>query len=331
MRCPGAFCHHRGQLGVTGQRVDHRFGVGIEVQQPPAAGDRGGEVAEVVEHQQAADVIDGRCQGDDGAAAGKPQAAPVRAVADLLATGHGAGGQMAEDALVGERCAYRQPKGHRPRRIGSGFQGPGPDRRAFAQRRRCAFEHQAHGVVELADAGKPGGESDVAERQLRGLDQHPGGLGPLRAGQREWPGADLGLQQPLQLAGGVTEVGREAADAFAVHRAVGDQPHRPRNDVTAHVPFGRPRRRVGTASLACPESRSLSGRRGRIEPHVASERRPHRAAGPAIDPGRQHRGDEPAVEPGVLGLDRPVAAFEIVVHASSLHPPTDKTGGKATW
>ena len=140
------------------------------------------------------------------------------------------------------------------------------------------------------------------------------------AGQREWAGADLGLQEPLQLAGGVAEVGREAADAFPIHRAVGDQAHRAPDDVTAHIPFGRAGRRVGTAALAGPEARPLRRRRGRIEPNVARKRRPDGAAGPAIDPGRQHRRDEPAVEPGVLRLDRPIAAFEILVHPSTVTP-----------
>jgi len=265
-------------------------------------------------------VVGGGRQGDYGAADGKPQAASVRTVADLFATEHDAGRQVAEDPFVGERRAYRKSKAHGPRRIGSGFDGPGPVRGAFAQCRRRAFEHRTYGVVELTDAGKPGGEGDVAERQVGGLDQHAGGLRSLRAGQRQWAGADLGLQKPLQLAGGVTEASRKAADALSVHRAVGDQAHRPRDDVTANVPFRRSRRRVGTAPLTGPEPRALSGRRGRIEPNVTSKRRPHGAAGPAVNPGRQPRSDEPAVEPGVLGLDRPVAAFEIVVHASTVTP-----------
>jgi hypothetical protein len=77
---------------------------------------------------------------------------------------------------------------------------------------------------------------------------------------------------------------------------------------------------VETAALACPKPGSLSGRGRWIKPHVTGERRPHRAAGSAIDPGGQHRGDKPAVEPGVLGLDGAVAAFGIVVHASRLTP-----------
>ncbi|BBY25233.1 hypothetical protein MSTO_54380 [Mycobacterium stomatepiae] len=84
----------------------------------------------------------------------------------------------------------------------------------------------------------------------------------MRASERERSGADLGLQQPLQLPGRVPEVGGQAAHAVAVHRAVGDQAHGPRYDIAAHVPFGRTWRGVGTAALASAETRSLRGRRG---------------------------------------------------------------------
>ena len=313
----GRLGDHRGQVGIAAECLDHRFGVGIEVQQPPAASDRGGEVPEVLEAEDTADVIVRRRQGDHAAARGKPQAASVRAVADLLATRYGTGGEMAEDTLIGERRPDRQPKRHRS---GCARAGPEPGRRALAQRRRGAFEHQANGVVELPDAGKPRRERDVAERQLRRLDQHPCGLRSLRAGQRQRAGADLGLQEPLQLPGGIAKLAGKAADAVAVHRAVGDEPHCPRDDVATHVPFRRAGRCIGTASFARPEARPLSCGRGRVKPDVAREGRPHRAAGPTVDPGRQHRGDEPAVEPGVLGLNRPVAVVEILVHASTVTP-----------
>ena len=70
------------------------------------------------------------------------------------------------------------------------------------------IEDDAHGVVELADAGEPGGEGHIGEGQVGGLDEHPGGLGALGPGQGQGIGADLGLEQPLQLAGGVAERGR---------------------------------------------------------------------------------------------------------------------------
>ena len=208
-----------------------------------------------------------------------------------------------------------------------------PSRVRARWRSSCRREvaHRAHGVVELADAGEPGRERDVAERQLGGLDEHPGRLGALRPRQRQRVRADLGLQQPLELAGGVADAGGQPGDALAVDGAVGDQPHRPGHDVAAHVPLRGTGRGVGPAALAGPEAGPLGGRRGRIEPHVAGERRPDRAAGPAVDLRRQHGGDEPAVEPGVLGLDGPVAAVEIVVHAIDNYTrATDITGGKPT-
>src|SRR6185312_15167274 len=81
---------------------------------------------------------------------------------------------------------------------------------------------------------------------------------------------------------------------------------------------------IGSAALAGSEASTLRGRCSRIKPHVAGERRPDRAAGPAIDLRGQHCGDEPAVESGVLGLDGPVAAVEVFVHASNNYtcPPT---------
>ena len=178
---------------------------------------------------------------------------------------------------------------------------------------RSAGAHLADRVVELADGGEPRRERDVAERQVGGLDQHTRGLRPLGAGQRERVRADLRLQHPLELAGGVADRSK-SGDAVAVHGAVGDQPHGPRDHVTADIPFRRPGRGVGAAALAGPEARPLRGRRGGVEPHVASERRSRRATGPAVDLRGQNRGDEPPVEPGVLGLDRPIAAVEIVVH-----------------
>ncbi|BBY25232.1 hypothetical protein MSTO_54370 [Mycobacterium stomatepiae] len=62
-------------------------------------------------------MVDGRSQRYHGVADRKPQAAPVRAIAHLLAPGNGARGQVAEDALGGEGGTHRQPKAHCPRRI----------------------------------------------------------------------------------------------------------------------------------------------------------------------------------------------------------------------
>ena len=76
-----------------------------------------------------------------------------------------------------------------------------PPPRLRPQGGQGGFKHLSHGVVELADAGKPSGECDIAERQLGGFDQYPGSLCTLRASQRKQAGADLGLQKALELAG----------------------------------------------------------------------------------------------------------------------------------
>ena len=99
------------------------------------------------------------------------------------------GGQVRQQALAVEgppdRQAQRQPAAGRRRRPPSA--GPGP------QLGRAQRVDLADRVVELAHAREAGRERDVRERQVGGLDQEPGGLRPLRPGERERPGAELGV------------------------------------------------------------------------------------------------------------------------------------------
>lgn len=95
----GGFGHHRAQVWVRLEYRNHRFRVCVEVQEPTATGNRGREVAEVVEHEQAADMIGSRRQGDQAIAGREPQCASVPTIAHLLATRHCAGGQMTETPL----------------------------------------------------------------------------------------------------------------------------------------------------------------------------------------------------------------------------------------
>ena len=140
------------------------------------------------------------------------------------------------------------------------------------------------------------------------------------ASQSKRAGAGFCLQQSLKLSGGVAEVSGEARDTLAVHGAVGDQPHGPRDEVVANVPFRRARRRVRTAALTRAKASALRGRRSWKELHVTGERWPDRTAGAAIYPGGPRGGDEPAVEPSVLGLHGPVAAVEVFMHGSTITP-----------
>ena len=61
----GRLRHQCAEIPIRAQSVDDGLRVRVEVQQPPAAGNRGGQVAEVVQHQRAPDMIGFRCETDD--------------------------------------------------------------------------------------------------------------------------------------------------------------------------------------------------------------------------------------------------------------------------
>ena len=103
--------------------------------------------------------------------------------------------------------------------------------------RRRLSEHGPDGVVELPDAAETGGEGHVGGPEFGRLEQDPRRLRPLGPRQLEWPGADLGDEQPLQLAGAVAETSGQSGHPFAVHHAVDDRPHGPADDVATAVPL----------------------------------------------------------------------------------------------
>ena len=160
--------------------------------------------------------------------------------------------EAARPALAG-RAAGRPPASRR---------GPAAQ---LGRRHREDLEHR---VVEGPDAREAGREGDVAHRQGRRLDQQPGGLGPLRPGQCQRAGPELGEQLPLDLPDAVAELGGQSGDPRAVDDPVGDEPHRPGDQVGALVPLRRPRARVGPASLAGAEAGLLRGGGTGEEAHV---------------------------------------------------------------
>ncbi len=226
--------------------------------------------------------------------------------------GHGGGGEVAEEVVRAQRGAEGQPEAEH-----AGRGGPVAAAGAPAQLRRGEDEDLPHGLVEPADAGKAGGEGDLGHRQLAGLDQQPGGLRALCAGQCERAGAEFGQELALDLSGAVAEPGGQAGDALAVHHAVGDQPHGPGDEVGALVPLRGAGAGVRAAALAGAEPGLLGGE-ARVERHVLDLGRHHRAARAAVDAGGEHGGEEPAVEAGVLGLDGSHAPVEVRVHAPSI-------------
>src|SRR5690606_7523678 len=136
---------------------------------------------------------------------------------DFLDTGDGALGQEREDAgevgrrPVGEPQVYRTGN---PRALVAAGRG--------AQLARRGGVDLPDGVVELANAGEPRGERDLGHRHGRRLQQGPGGVGTLRTGQPERPGADLLGERTVHLPLAVTQLPGQAGHAVAVDHAVSD-------------------------------------------------------------------------------------------------------------
>ncbi len=305
---PGGLAHEPAEQCVAAERVDHGLRIGVEVEQPPAALDGRGEVAQIVESQRGPHVPGGRGQHHGASAVRQAQAAPVRAVQPLLHAGHGAGSQERQHARGVERRPVRQPQTH-PTALGARRTRPAPAQLARRQR-----EHLADRVVELAHAREAGGEGDIGDRQGGGLEQYARGLGAAGARQLERPGAEVVHEPPVQVALGVAEPPREPGHALAVDDAIGDQAHRAAHEVGAEIPLRRARHGVGATAHAGAEAGRLSGRRARVEDNVLALRRARRAARPAVDPGRLDRGEEPAVEAGVARLGRAATDIEVERH-----------------
>ena len=279
-------------------------------------GDRGHHVARVSQRQRAGDVVTGRGQGDGGLVVREPQRPAVGRAVERLDAGHRAAAEEVEHTGGVERRPDRQAQ----------VQGAGPagllGGPATAQFARRGGEHRLDGVVELPDAREPGGERDLRERQRRGLDQGPGGVGALRTGQRLRPGADLRDEQPVQLPLAVAELAGQVGHAAAVDDTVADEPHRAGHRVGALAPLGGARGGVRAAAAAGPEPGPLSGCRRRQEPDVVAARGHGRAARPAVDAGRGHGRHEPPVEPRVAAAHGAVAG--VGVHHGPQPAPWDR-------
>ena len=139
-----------------------------------------------------------------------------------------------------------------------------------AQRARRHPVHLAHRVVELPDAGEPGRERHVGHAERGRLDQQPGGVRPVRPGQRERSGAELGGEHPVQVPLGVAERGGQPGHAVALDQPVGDQPHGAGGQVGADVPLRRAGHGVGPAAPAGPVAALLGGAGGGQELDVAA-------------------------------------------------------------
>jgi hypothetical protein len=343
---PGGGAHERREQRVAGEVLRRQRGVGVEVEQAPAAPDRRGQVAHVGEPQAAHDVTAGRPGGrqlDDAVTVRQAQRAPVAISHDLLHTGHGAGAEEVEQPTPVQRRAIGQAQGERAGLGGDGAggaRGGGDQRRlesciapwggirrrgrAAAQRGGGAPVDGTDRIVELAHAREPGGVRHVDLTQRGGLDQDPCRLRALGAGQRQRTRAQLGRQLAREVSLAVREASRQAAHAFAIDRSVGDQVHRARRQVAAQVPLRRAGGGVGMAAQAGAKAVALCGRRGWIEADVAALGDDRRTARATVDPGGRDGDEEAAVETAVAAAEHAVTGLELALAG---RPPRFADGG----
>ena len=70
------------------------------------------------------------------------------------------------------------------------------------------------------------------------LQQHPGGVSPLAAGQGQGCGAGMVKQESLHLARGVAQPTGDTSHAFAINHSVSDHPHCPGRSIGSEAPGG---------------------------------------------------------------------------------------------
>ena len=113
-------------------------GIGVEVEQPPAAVDGGGEIGEAVEPEHGAHVVVLWLELHEPVAARQAQRPPVRAVCRLLDPGDRAGGEPAHQPVAVEGPAHGEPKRKAARLRGSARGGAPAAGRTASSRRPAA-------------------------------------------------------------------------------------------------------------------------------------------------------------------------------------------------
>ena len=208
------------------QRREHRVGaeqvvdrdrVRVEVEHPAAAADRDREVALVGERELAGDVVRHRPQRDDTVAVRQPQRAAVarrRATPRRPVRRSRSGGRTGCPGVSGAR------NGSRSEIVPGAVGRRTPAWPGCAARSATSAKTSCTVSLKVRTLEKPAANATSAICSVARLDQQPRGLRPLRPGERERPGAELGLELALHLADAVAEVGREARYAVAVDDAV---------------------------------------------------------------------------------------------------------------
>ena len=115
-RRPGAAPPPEARGRVGAERPVDGLGIGVQVEQSAATGDRRGQVGHVGEVHPAGDVVGRGGERHHARAVGQSQCAAVGGADHLLHPGHRGGRQVAEEVVRAERPAERQPQDERARR-----------------------------------------------------------------------------------------------------------------------------------------------------------------------------------------------------------------------
>ncbi len=226
-------------------------------------------------------------------------------------------GLHAVDRAAAEEREHRVPIVRRPKRE---LERERRGKRAAAA--RIAQPPRRHPVarleqrVEAAHAREPARERDLGHRQRRVGEKPLREQQPLRLRVLDRRNAELGIEDPPQMAARHADALGQMLDAAGVEHAVLDQVdgalREPRDRVDARIAGGE----LGPAAQARPVAFHLGGRGAREEVTVLAARQPHRADGPAVDARRRHADEEPSVEAGIVRPEGAVAGVGIERHGA---------------
>jgi hypothetical protein len=317
---PTGVARHKGrhQL-VLGQDSVNGNWVGVEVEHPPASADGPCQVALVAERDLTGDVVSPRLECNDGVSVWEAHRSSVGASQPFLHPRNGGRRQVAKQVVRAERLperqSERQPAWSRRSELWhtSVPALTSPARGVSAKLRRRQGEDLLDRVVEGANAGKPGREGDITDREGARLDENPCGLGPLGSSQSKWTGPDLGGELSLDLANAVAESAGQSGHALTVNDTIRDEPHGPRDQVRAQVPLRRPGTCIGPAAFAGPKPRLLSRGGAGVEAKVLQVW-PGGTARSTVDARRHDGAEEPSVEACVPGPYGARAGFHVLMH-----------------
>ena len=288
------------------QRFVDRNRIGIEIEQTPESLHGTRQISPVDESHSGLDVIVMCAQRSGAVTVRKREHQREALAAPRLKARNRVRSEERQQLSTRERLPSGEPKDH------FSCWPSARDTSALCskicRRRREDFTHR---VVELTHAAESSGKSDVGERHRCGLDEQPRRVRAVSSGDGERSRSQLVGHHSIEVPLAVAELPGQPGNAVTFDGAVSNHPHCSADDVLSQIPFRRPRRSVGAASLACPKAPLLGCCRCVVELDVGLLRGHCGAARPAVDPRGPHRRDEHSVEPAVTAANDAVAVVVV--------------------